>query len=149
VSSRFVTAPILTACVVLLAASTQAQAIRVYKGRLSPVPIPAPSQTVVGVGSVTATLTGSTLDVAGTFEGLASPATEGRLHRSPKPGIRGPAVLELKVTAGTSGTLTGSVMLTPAQVQELSQGRYYVQLHSVGAPDGNLWGWLFAQENRK
>ena len=104
---------------------------------------------MVGVGSVTATLTGSTLDVAGTFEGLASPDTEARLHKSPKPGIRGPAVFELTVTTATSGTLTGSLMLTPVQVQELSQGRYYVQLHSAGAPDGNLWGWLSAQENRK
>ena len=91
--------PSRTSCIALLAACTfvagavaQAQAIRVYKARLSPVPIPAASQTVVGVGSVTATLTGTTLDVAGTFEGLASPATEARLHRSPKPGIRGPAV---------------------------------------------------------
>ena len=38
--------------------------------------------------------------------------------------------------------------LTPAQVQELSASRYYVQLHSEKAPDGNLWGWLMPQQEK-
>jgi hypothetical protein len=29
-------------------------------------------------------------------------------------------------------------------VEALKAGRFYIQLHSERAPDGNLWGWLLA-----
>jgi len=34
-------------------------------------------------------------------------------------------------------------------VTDLEKGRFYVQLHSEKAPDGNLWGWLLPQEKGK
>ncbi len=137
------------AIVVLLVSSTDAQSAKTYKARLSAVPVTGFSANVVGSGSVTATVTGTKLAINGTFDGLATPATVARLHKSPKPGIRGPALFDLTVTKATSGTITGTFDLTPAQVQEIAQNRYYVQLHSEKAPDGNLWGWLFVQENRR
>jgi hypothetical protein len=148
-TTRSVAAAALAALVVLLAPGIGAQAARTYKARLSAVPMPAFSTNVVGSGSVTATVTGSKLSVSGTFDGLATPATVARLHKSPKPGIRGPAIFDLTVTQATSGAITGAFDLTAAQVQEIAQNRYYVQLHSEKAPDGNLWGWLFVQENRR
>ena len=124
------------------------QAPTTFRGRLSPVPVAAASPNVTGVGSVTATLSGTKLTLAGTFEGLASPATLAKLHRAPK-GIRGPAVFDLTVTPGTSGKISATLDLTPAQVEDLGRERFYVQLHSEKAPDGNLWGWLLVQENKK
>jgi hypothetical protein len=127
-----------------------AQASKVFKTRLSPVPVPNFNPGIVGSGSVTGTLSGTRLTVTGAYEGLSTPATMARIHKSPKPGIRGPVLLELTLTkngAGTNGAIGGTFELTPAQVQELAQGRYYVQLHSEKAPDGNLWGWL--QESRR
>jgi hypothetical protein len=112
------------------------------------VPVSTATPTVTGVGSVTATLSGTKLSLTGTFEGLASPATFAKLHRGPK-GIRGPAVFDLKVTAAVSGTISGSIDLTPSQVDDLGRERFYVQLHSEKAPDGNLWGWLLSQENKR
>ena len=139
----------LAACVlVALPALTAAQSARSFRGRLSPVPIPAALPTVTGVGVVTATLSGTTLTIAGTFEGLASPATVAKLHRAPK-GIRGPAVFDLTITPATSGKISGSLDLTPAQVEDLGRERFYVQLHSEKAPDGNLWGWLLVQETKR
>jgi hypothetical protein len=125
-----------------------AQAAKTYRARLSPVPVSTATPTVTGVGSVTATLSGTKLSLTGTFEGLASPATFAKLHRGPK-GIRGPAVFDLKVTAAASGTISGSIDLTPSQVDDLGRERFYVQLHSEKAPDGNLWGWLLSQENKR
>ena len=40
------------------------------------------------------------------------------------------------------GTLTGSIQLTPVQIDDLRRGRLYIQIHSEKAPEGNLWGWL-------
>ena len=125
-----------------------AQAGKTFRTRLSPVPIAAYNPNVVGTGQVTATLTGTTLVVSGSYDGLASPATQARIFKSPKPGIRGEALLDLKVSGGTSGTITGQFTLTPAQAQEISASRYYVQLSSEKAADGNLWGWLMPQQEK-
>jgi hypothetical protein len=121
-----------------------------YRARLSVVPIDVPQQsTVAGVGAATAVLKGSTLTVNGTFSGLKTPATIVRVLRSPKPGMRGVPIGDLTATQETSGTISGSIELTKAQVDDLAAGRLYVQLHSQKAPDGNLWGWLFVFEGKK
>jgi hypothetical protein len=141
-------AGLLMAGLVGLAPGVLAQAPKTFKTRLSAVPVAAYNVNIVGTGTVTATLTGNRLAIAGTYEGLASPATQAKIFKSPKPGIRGDALLDLKVSGGTSGTITGQFDLTAAQVQELSASRYYVQLHSEKAADGNLWGWLMPQQEK-
>jgi hypothetical protein len=74
---------------------------------------------------------------------LRSPATTAQIRRGPK-GIRGPVIpnLELTVTKAEQGTLSGTLELTPDQISDLRNGRWYVQIQSERAPDGNLWGWL-------
>jgi hypothetical protein len=141
---RFVLAAALVTCSSVM----DAQGSKTYRARLSPMPVAAYTPTVVGSGSATATLTGSKLIIEGTFQGLNTPATIAHLYRSPKPGIRGTPLFELVVSGGTSGTIAGQFDLTAAQVQELAQGRYYVQLHSEKAAEGNLWGWLLSQEKK-
>ena len=124
-----------------------AQSGKTYKARLSPVPLDVAMQaTVSGSGSVSAVLTGTTLSINGTFEGLRSPATIAQVHRGPK-GIRGPVAFDLTVSKGTSGTLSARIALTPPLIADLENSRLYVQVHSEKAPDGNLWGWLL-QEKR-
>jgi hypothetical protein len=133
--------------VALGGASLTAQAGKTYKVRLAPVPMDASmAATVSGLGSATATLNGTTLTVAGSFDGLKSPATIAQIHQAPR-GIRGPVVFDLKVTPnGNGGTISGSVTLTPQQIADLDKAWFYIQLHSEKAPDGNLWGWLMPQE---
>ena len=137
------------ACLTLLVLPIGAQA-RQYRARLSPVPIDVAMQaTIAGSGSVTATLAGNTLTLSGTYKDLRTAATVVRLHRGPRVAMRGPAVADLKATGGTMGTIAGTIELTKEQLDDLSNGRLYVQLHSEKAPDGNLWGWLFPQEGKK
>jgi hypothetical protein len=138
--------------VLIGAAALTAQQPKTFKARLAPIPIDVSMQaTVAGGGSVSAVLTGTRLAVTGTFEGLKSPATIAQVHKSPVRGVRGPNVLDLTVTKtdGVSGTLSGSFDLTALQIADLEKGRLYVQLHSEKAADGNLWGWLIPQENRR
>jgi hypothetical protein len=141
-------AALTAAALAVLPAVLAAQVATAYKGRLSQVPVPAASPIITGVGSVTATLSGTKLAIAGTFEGLASPATFAKLHRAPK-GIRGPAVFDLTITPGTSGKISGAIDLSAPQIEDLRRERFYVQLHSEKAPDGNLWGWLLVQETKR
>jgi CHRD domain-containing protein len=133
-----------------LAAHPRAQAAKTFKARLAPVPIDLTMQaTVAGTGSATAVLTGSKLTITGNFDGLRSPATLAQLHKSPVRGVRGPVVFDLTASSGTSGTITGTIDLSPAQVADLEKGLLYLQLHSEKAPDGNLWGWLQAAEVKR
>lgn len=133
-----------------LAVSVGAQAPRQFRARLSPVPIDITMQAAIaGAGSVTATLSGHTLAVTGTYTGLKSAATVVRVHHGVKTGVRGDAIADLKATGGIDGTISGSVDLTPAQLDELNTGRLYIQLHSEKAPDGNLFGWLLPSEGKK
>ncbi len=112
-----------------------------YKARLSPVPVASTRDGITGSGSVTATLTGRSLSVRGTFDGMKSAATIAQIHLGPR-GVRGPVIFDLTVTKATSGTIAGTFMLTPELVQAVKSSRFYIQIHSEKAPEGNLWGWL-------
>jgi len=134
----------------ITAASVAGQPPRTYKARVAPVPIDVSMQgTIAGSGTVTATRAGAKLTFTGTFDGLKSPATVAQLHKSPVTGVRGPAVGDLTVANAPSGSISGAIDLTPALQDDLDKGRLYVQLHSEGAKDGNLWGWLLPQENKR
>jgi hypothetical protein len=126
-----------------LAASLAAQAQETFKTRLSPVPIDAQLAPVVtGSGSVSAVLAGNKLTITGTFDGMHSAATAAHLYESKMTGVRGVMIHEIRVAKAMGGTVSGSVDLTQPEVEALRKGLLYVVVHSAGAPDGNLWGWL-------
>lgn len=139
---------LLAALCFLAGANPDAQTTQ-YRTRLSLMPLDVAMQaTMAGSGSATATLKGSTLTINGTFNGLKTPATVARLHRGPRTAMRGPSIGDLTVTAATSGTITGTLELTKAQIEDLAAGRLYLQLHSEKAPEGNLWGWFLAEAKK-
>jgi hypothetical protein len=150
--SRWLAVLILIASAAGLVVAT-AQQPKTFRARLSAVPIDlAMAATIAGSGSVTAVLTGARLSMNGTFDGLRSPATIAQVRKGPVRGVRGPVVFDLNVSKAAdpvSGTISGAFDLTPLQIADLEKGRLYVQLHSEKAPDGNLWGWLLVQENRR
>ena len=136
-------AAVLGAAILLAACSAGAQNGESFKARLSTVPVDATMlPTVAGSGSLKALLAGNKLTISGSFQGLRSPAIRANIHIGPQKGIRGAAVHDLVVTKAPAGSIDGSVDLTPSEIQDLKNGRVYVQVDSERAPDGNLWGWL-------
>ncbi len=134
---------LMAVCLVSFGLSFAASDEETFKARLSTVAIDLSMRAnVAGTGSVTARLMGNKLSIAGSFEGLRTPATVARMHVGRVTGVRGPAIFDLTVSAATSGTVSGSVELSAEQIESLKKGRFYVQLSSEKAPDGNLWGWL-------
>ena len=114
-----------------------------FNVRLRPVPIEASTAVnTTGAGEATAALAGTKLTLRGNFSGLKGAATVARLHQGAAMGVRGPAIADVTVPAATSGTFTAEITLTTAQVEALRQRQIYLQIHSVSAPDGNLWGWV-------
>jgi hypothetical protein len=137
---------LISAIIACLDLSLAAQNASTFKARLSTVPVDfANAPEITGSGSATAMLTATKVTITGTFEGLRSPATVARIHVGPR-GIRGPAIADLTVSKDTSGTIKAALDLTPIQVQHLTEGRFYIQVHSEKAPAGNLWGWLLADK---
>jgi hypothetical protein len=121
-----------------------AQGAEKYSARLAWVPITG-AERVIGKGAATATLSGRSLAVSGSFEGLGGPATIARLHQGVARGARGKPIADITVPKTTSGTFTGTIALTDEQIEALKQGRLYLQIHGDKglAPDGaNLWGWF-------
>lgn len=141
-TKRGVAAGLIGAAVLLYGVSAGAQKPQTYKARLSTVPIEnATAANISGKGSATAVLTDTKLTINGTFEGLKTPATAARLHSGAR-GVRGAAIFDLIVTQAPKGTVSGTLTLTALQIDDLKRGRFYIQIHSAGSPDGNLWGWL-------
>lgn len=125
---------------VMSAQSTEPEAFEV---RLTMMPIEVATRGMVtGSGSGSAVLEGLQLTLSGSFEGMRGPATVARVHESPTKGVRGPAFFDLTLESEPEPAFSGELDLTPEQVESLRQGRLYVQVNSVSAPDGNLWGWL-------
>ncbi|MBV9742178.1 MAG: CHRD domain-containing protein [Acidobacteriia bacterium] len=126
-----------------LATALIAQTGEKYSARLSAVAADARTRAALaGSGTATALLSGSKLTVSGSFEGLLSPATAAQLHMGVAAGVRGPVIQDLTISKATSGSLSGSVDLTPDQIEKLRKGGVYVQIQSEKAPEGVLWGWL-------
>lgn len=141
-------------CLVLLC--VQPVAAAGYRADLGPMPLDDETKSVIaGRGEVTATITGDQLTVAGAFRGLPSNATAAHLLLSPAIGVPGRPIMDLTVTAGPSGRISGTVRLARAQLQALRTGRLYVQVDSEKAPPGyswgpkgTLWGWLLPEHER-
>ena len=141
---------------VIVAVEVTAQTGDKYTVRLGMVPAANANQTalVTGKGAATATLAGNRLTINGTFEGLAGSATAARLHQGVAKGARGKAFADLTISKATSGTISGTVTLTPDQLEALKLGKIYMQVHSdkgiapeqgkvdPNVDNSNLWGWL-------
>ena len=140
-------------CAVLLvftlAGDSAAQGTTKFTARLSRAAIDAAELSrVAGLGLLEAELKGNTLTIQGKFSGLLSAATKAHLDRGSEKGLRGSFMFALTVSPGTEGTVSGTVRLTSSQVNDLRLGRFYVQIDSEQAPDGNLWGWILPEESR-
>jgi hypothetical protein len=145
------------ALAVLAAAGALAAADATFTATLGWVPIGGAERSdVAGEGKVTVTLSGSKLSITGSFDGLPAKATAAKLHLGVAKGARGPgggaAIGDVRVTGGTSGSVSGDVRLSAEQVEALKAGRVYLQIYSEKGvlPDhATLFGWLASEGSKR
>ena len=118
-----------------------------------------PAVTTAGTGTVTATLDISTkvLTVTGSYSGLSGAVTApgalasgAHIHGPAAVGVNAGVLFNLTATAGAtagSGTLaqTTTITLTDAQIIEINDGKYYVNLHTAANAGGEVRGQLIKQ----
>ena len=130
----------IVACSLVPAGAAQRRST--FSGHLSPLPANArESVTMQGKGLVNASLVDRTLTIDAKFEGLNSPATGATIRRA-VPGLRGPVQFPLSVVRSTSGSIKTTLTLTPAQIDEVGRGWFYLQIDTEKNPEGHLRGWL-------
>ncbi|MEY4967029.1 MAG: hypothetical protein RL274_2612 [Pseudomonadota bacterium] len=136
-----IAAALLLACAPAFAADFEAQ--------LDPAPFDASTRADIlgSIGQVNARLNGNTLTVSGTFRDMTSPAIAASVRIGLLKGVLGDTIGPLTVTRTAQGTVSGTVQLTPAQIEALNREAVYVRVDSEKAPEGNLQGWLEAKRN--
>jgi hypothetical protein len=99
-----------------------------------------PANESTASGDVTATLNTETkiLTLSITYTGMT--ATAAHIHKGDV-GVSGDAVIPINTTLTSPISFT-TVALTAQQEADLNAGLYYVNLHSVAYPDGEIRGQL-------
>ena len=119
-----------------------------YRGRLSIVPVDFSTvATISGSGEFTAEIQERELLLNVHFADLSSPANRAELRKAPK-GQRGSIefTFNIRTTRSTTGNFSHTLTLTEPQLQALREEQYYLQIQTVGNPDGEIRGWLLIDE---
>ncbi len=87
------------------------------------------------------------LELWGDYKDLATAATASHIHSPAPVGTNAGVLVALTLSGGTSGTITGSVTLTPAQETDFYAGNMYVNVHNANFPAGEIRGQLMEATN--
>ncbi len=125
----------------LLIAGTAQAATQTFKATLSGA-AEVPPTTGAGAGAMTATLDSVTRKLTWdlTYSGLTGPAMAAHIHGPADPGKNAGVVVPL--TGSLTSPVTGSKVLSPAEVASLEAGKYYVNIHTAANKAGEIRGQL-------
>ena len=100
-----------------------------------------PPNPTAGTGSATVSYDSGTrlMTVSATTTGV--PGVAGHVHEAPV-GVNGPIIFHLTETSPGSGVWGTAVALNDAQLATLRAGNYYINIHTVVYPDGQIRGQI-------
>lgn len=78
------------------------------------------------------------VSVSGSFTGLTTSAVAAHIHGPAVPGVNAGVLVGLTATSATSGTISGSGTLSPANITNMLNGLMYLNIHSTMFPGGEL-----------
>jgi hypothetical protein len=78
------------------------------------------------------------------FTGLSGPATAVHFHGPALIGLN--SKISLPMNGAVNSPLEGKATLTPAQVEELLAGTWYINVHTAAHPDGEIRGQIILRE---
>jgi hypothetical protein len=131
---------VLVAVVLFGALSARAEIFTAYLTPVQEVPPTASSAT--GYARVVVNEAAGTLTFTVVFNNLTSAQTLSHIHAPAAIGATAAVAINFGTVGGTSGTITGSAAITPAQLAQIRQHLGYVNVHSVNFPNGEIRGQL-------
>ncbi len=103
--------------------------------------VPATPSSGNGRCIVTLNAAETSIGVDCSYTGLTSNLQADHIHANASPGVNAGILFGFGVTGGTSGTFTaGPFLVTPAQVVNMRAHLWYINLHSVNFPGGEIRG---------
>ncbi|MEO8312989.1 MAG: CHRD domain-containing protein [Caldimonas sp.] len=91
-----------------------------------------------GSGNGKVELDGNVVKWTITYSGTTGPVTAGHFHGPAQPGANAGVVVPF--AGPLASPIVGSATLTPAQVDQVKQGLWYINLHTAANPGGELRG---------
>jgi hypothetical protein len=106
-----------------------------------------PANDSAGTGTLTATLNTETNELKYhiEFSGLSGPVVAAHFHGPAAEGASAKPQLPIK-TSPIVSPVDGSATLTPEQAKDLTDGKWYFNLHTSGNPRGEVRGQLVKVE---
>ncbi|HTL59301.1 MAG TPA: TIGR03118 family protein [Candidatus Limnocylindrales bacterium] len=100
--------------------------------------VPSIATTASGIGTIS--IDGSNFNYNISFSGLSSPAIAAHLHGTADATTNAGVLFPLSGATGTSGTLSGTQVLTPDQLADIINGVTYVNIHTTLNQGGEVRG---------
>ena len=97
-----------------------------------------PPNATTGSGTARVELEGSVIKWNVTYSGTTGPVTAGHFHGPAAAGANAGVVVPF--AGPLASPIIGQATLTPAQVDQVKQGLWYVNLHTAANPGGELRG---------
>ncbi|MEO8425816.1 MAG: CHRD domain-containing protein [Verrucomicrobiota bacterium] len=102
--------------------------------------VPGVATTASGAGVFA--LTGNQLNYAISYSGLSGDATASHIHGPAAVAATAPVIIPFTVSAGTSGTIAGTVAVTSDQLTYFLTGKTYANIHTAANPTGEIRGQI-------
>ena len=104
--------------------------------------VPAVATTATGYARIVLNESAGTITYTVVFTGLSSNQQASHIHAPAAVGATVGVAINFPPVGGTSGTLTGTVAITPTQISQLRAHLGYVNIHSANFPGGEIRGQL-------
>jgi hypothetical protein len=130
---------IATLFVFLLSAAARGETFYAYLNGAQEVPSVATNAT--GYARVFLNESAGTISFTVVYNNLSSAQNASHIHTGAL-GVSGPVTINFGVTGGTSGTISGTAAITPAQIVLLRSHQFYVNVHSANFGSGEIRGQL-------
>jgi hypothetical protein len=140
-STRFVSTAVMAA--VLATASIASHAATIHLKADLKASKEVPPKESAGTGTLTATLNTETNELLYhiEFSGLSGPVVAAHFHGPAAAGVNAGAQVPIKASPIAS-PIDGSATLTPEQVKDLQDGKWYFNLHTAANPGGEVRGQI-------
>ena len=104
--------------------------------------VPVAATTATGYSRIEINESTGSLTFLVVFNGLSSSQTASHIHAPAAIGANVGVAINFGAVGGTSGTISGTTVITPTQLAQVRAGLAYVNVHSANFPGGEIRGQL-------